>query len=285
MSAALLVERQNRDGGWPYARGVSWTEPTAYAVLALLAAGETAAAQRGVSWLRGVRREDGGWPVQAGVDQSSWVTALVALLPPERLGIPLHAGAIRWLAGQTGEESALVYRVRQWLLGNGPLSGREPPGWPWVPGAAAWVAPTSLAILALEQECRRNARPDLQSRIDAGRRFLLVRTCNEGGWNHGGVRPLGYPSRAYPETTGLALAALRGVRARQVDASVVLAQRFLSECRSADAWNWLRLGLLAQGQLPAEAFQPRTLPCRTLPETALDLMASSAVETGGALFA
>ena len=43
MSIELLVSKQNRDGGWPYVRGTSWTEPTVYAILALLAAGETEA--------------------------------------------------------------------------------------------------------------------------------------------------------------------------------------------------------------------------------------------------
>ena len=36
MSIEILLKKQNRDGGWPYVRGGSWTEPTVYAVLALL---------------------------------------------------------------------------------------------------------------------------------------------------------------------------------------------------------------------------------------------------------
>ena len=52
MSIELVLRKQNRDGGWPYARGTSWTEPTVYAILALLAAGEGGPAQRGLEWLR-----------------------------------------------------------------------------------------------------------------------------------------------------------------------------------------------------------------------------------------
>ena len=278
MSVAILVNRQNSDGGWSYARGVSWTEPTAYAVLALLAAGETDSARRGIRFLQTLRRPDGGWSPQPGIEESTWVTAVVALLPPEQLGEAAHSSAIRWLAGMTGQESTVTYRVREWLLGQGPLSGREPPGWPWMPGAAAWVGPTSLAILALEKETRRHPQPDLQRRIEEGRQFLLGRACPNGGWNHGGVQPFGYPSEAYPETTGLALAALRAVRSPKIDTGLGLASRFLGECRSADAWNWLRLGLLVQGKLPAEAAPASSLAYRTVPETSLDLVVTAAVQ-------
>src|SRR5437868_6780621 len=102
MSVEYLLSKQNRDGGWPYARGVSWTEPTAYAVLALLDAGEREGAMRGLRWLRTTQRSDGGWGPQAGVDQSTWVTALAALIPPEHLGEPAHSNAVRWVGVQTG---------------------------------------------------------------------------------------------------------------------------------------------------------------------------------------
>ena len=75
----------------------------------------------------------------------------------------------------------------------------------------------------------------------------------------------------YPETTGVALAAIRGVRSAQTDRSIATAQRFLAECRSADALNWLRLGLLAHGQLPA-GFTPPALAFRTLIETSMDML-------------
>src|SRR5947207_492022 len=116
MPVDLLLSKQNRDGGWPYVRGASWTEPTVYAVLALLAAGETAPAQRGLAWLRAAQLPDGGWPPQIGFDESIWVTALAALVPPEHLGAGAHARAIDWLLGVTGEESTLVFRFRRWLL-------------------------------------------------------------------------------------------------------------------------------------------------------------------------
>src|SRR5690242_15176356 len=117
MPIELLLSKQNPDGGWPHSRGVSWTEPTVYAILALLASGEREASARGLAWMRARQRPDGGWPPQAGFDESTWVTALAALLPRELLGAAAHGRAVDWLAGIEGEETGTVYRVRQWLLG------------------------------------------------------------------------------------------------------------------------------------------------------------------------
>jgi squalene cyclase len=285
MSTELLVSKQNRDGGWPYVRGISWTEPTVYAILALLAAGETEATNRGLAWIRARQRPDGGWPPQMGFDESTWVTALVALLPRQALGAGAHQGAIAWLTGLAGEETSNVYRVRQWLLGNNVRPEHEFAGWPWIPGAAAWVGPTSLAILALDKEHSRAPSEKIRRRLEDGRHFLLRRMCIDGGWNHGSVRALGYESSPYPETTGMALSALRGVREPQIPMSVTVAQRFLGECRSADACNWLRLGLLAQGQLPTGYCRPAAISCRTLTETSLDLLAVAAQQGRKTLWA
>jgi hypothetical protein len=283
MSIEELVGKQNLDGGWPYVRGASWTEPTVYAALALLAAGEAEYARRGLRWIAGNQRADGGWPAQAGIDQSTWVTALVALLPPEQLGQEAHRRAIAWLLGMTGEESTLTYRMREWLLGNTRPADQEFAGWPWVPGTAAWVGPTSLAMLALEKEYSRRPRADVRRRVVEGREFLVRRMCHGGGWNHGSARALGYESRPYPETTGQALAALRGVRSPEVDKALTVARRFLAECRSAEALNWLRLGLLAHDELPESYCVPPGVTSRTLPDRSLEMLVS-AVQEGSDLF-
>jgi hypothetical protein len=276
MTFELLAGKQNPDGGWPYVRGASWTEPTVYAVLAMLAAGENERAGRGVRWFRRVARPDGGYAPQAGVEESSWVTALVALLPPEQLGVAAHDRAIRWLLSTTGNESTAVYRLRQWLLGAPRSPEQAFAGWPWTPGAAGWVGPTSLAILALEKEGRRRPSAHIAGRIAEGRRFLLTRTCQEGGWNHGAPRALGYESGPYPETTGMALAALRGVDTPAVQHAIDMAHRFLADSRSADAINWLGLGLMAHGGIPANYSRPDGVECRTLPETSLALLIAEA---------
>jgi hypothetical protein len=276
MSVEIVVSKQNPDGGWPYVRGVSWTEPTVYAVLALLAAGEMAAARRGLNWLRAVELADGGWPPQASVDESTWVTSLAAIIPEEHLGAAAHQRAIAWLTSCKGEESRPMYRLGEWLSGNPRSPEQKFPGWPWVPGTAAWVSPTSLAILALDKEQRRRPSATIVARIEEGQRFHLMRMCREGGWNHGSVRALGYESNPYPETTGLALAALRGVQSPELSRAISVARQFLAVCRSADALNWLRLGLMAHGQLPPGFAPAMTIKYRAVPETALNLLVAEA---------
>ena len=83
---SFLLAAQNSDGGWGYKDGGSWAEPSAYALLALTP--ETSAADsvgRGVRWLTGLQRPDGGWPPRLAVGQSTWVTALAVLALAERL--------------------------------------------------------------------------------------------------------------------------------------------------------------------------------------------------------
>src|ERR1700675_2636148 len=87
-----LLDRQNQARGGSYGRaGPSWTEPTCYALLALSAgevypstpAPRADAAGRGVRWLISRQRQDGGWAPRESVEESTWVTALVLLLPQD----------------------------------------------------------------------------------------------------------------------------------------------------------------------------------------------------------
>jgi hypothetical protein len=216
------------------------------------------------------------------VDQSTWVTALVGLLPAELLGAAVYERTIGWLVSISGEESSRVHRLRSWLLGNR-LQKRESEAWPWMPGTAAWVGPTCVSILALEKARRRIASPEIPRRVQEGREFLLSRMCREGGWNHGSSYVLGVDASPYPETTGIALAAMRGVQSEKVEQSIRTAGAFLKDCRSADALNWLRLGLLAHNRLPAGYTPPAEITRRTLLEASLDLLIAQ-VQKGQALF-
>lgn len=249
-----LLGRQNADGGWSYRRGGSWTEPTCYALLALLAGGasHTPEVRRGVDWLRRCQRADGGFAPRESVPESTWLTALTLLLPAGTEGLD-RQHAESWTVEQTGRESGWVNRLRLWLLGaDSSGDSMSFDGWAWYPGTAAWVAPTAVSVLALEKMEKSGNQAGLHERIQQGRSFLLARRCRDGGWNHGSTRALGYDSDSYPETTGIALLALHGTTGPEVTKGLERGEQHLAACQSSEAASWLRLGLAAHGR-PASA--------------------------------
>jgi hypothetical protein len=281
LDVASIISQQNRDGGWPYRQGGgSWTEPTVFALLAQsVERSDPRSIERGLNWLRASQRQDGGWPPRPSVAQSTWVTSVVALLHPDGLGHSHHAAAIDWLMGQTGQETSLVYRLRRELIGDG--SGPEPRmGWPFFPGAAAWVSPTAISILALEKARRLQASGGVQERIQVGRQFLLDRMCKDGGWNYGRASVLGVEAESYPETTGQALLALNGLvhsgtPSPKIGRALAAAQEQARQCQSAEGLSWLQLGLQAHG-LAAKG-PARELPCRQILDSALCILARASL--------
>jgi hypothetical protein len=281
-----LLDQQNDDGGWSYRRGGgSWTEPTCYALSALLAGGLPSSGEpvaKGVQSLSVLQNSDGGFAPRRGVAESTWVTALVLLLPPDLLPPESRARAASWLLEQTGRESSLWFRLRMRLLQNELAQGQEFDGWPWYPGAAAWVGPTALSILALKKLRAQSAsaggqgrQQEIDQRLQQGRSYLLARRCRDGGWNHGSTRSLGYDSDSYPETTGIALLALYDVAAPELQEAVNVAQRHLQTCESLEASSWLTLALLACRSNPVPRQQP---PRGGAMETALAALAEAALE-------
>jgi hypothetical protein len=262
---------QNADGGWAYSRGCSWTEPTVLVMLAQLASGvDRESFDRGLRFLHSVEGRDGGWRPQPGVEESTWVTSLVALLPAEAIGPRRYQQAIEWLKGQTGRESSWSWKLRQRLAGN---KDDFPEGWPWFPGAAAWVIPTSLGILAFERALRIREDPGLRERIAAGRQFLFSHVCADGGWNHGSSKALGRDGDSYPETTGIALLALAGVpRNGQIGRALERAKAQIRTCRSAEGAAWLRMALAVHGESVQAGADIR---CRTNTDKALTAIAAS----------
>jgi hypothetical protein len=272
-SDALFYLRaaQNPDGGWGYRGGSSWTEPSAYALLAL---SEDPSAEehvrRGIQRLKILQRPDGGWPPRSSVRQSTFVTAL-ALLVLAGKDQPSAAGGARWLLQQTGQESTFAQKLRLRLLGTSPQTAAFD-GWPWYPRAAAWVTPTALALLALTKATRSFSDPKLRTRLEAGTNFLWSRVCRDGGWNHGASQALGYEAGSYPETTGVALLALRGSRTPQLAAALAAGEGHYRACRSAEGVAWLRLGLLAHSR-PAEHLPVKEVRCHTVMDYALTALA------------
>lgn len=253
-----LLGLQNADGGWGYHRGSSWAEPTCLAVLALAASGaDSGVMRRAAEWLKRCQRPDGGIAPHQQVSESTWLTVLPLLWPPALAEESIdRKSAVEWVLAQTGRESGWVYRLRLWMLGAKSEVGIQHDGWPWYPGAAAWVGPTALSILALKKLSRqRYPVSGLEIRMEQGRAFLLDRRCRDGGWNHGSTRALGYDSDSYPESTGLALLALEGTPG-DLAGGIARGEQHLATARSREAADWLRLGLMAQG---------RKRPAPTLP--------------------
>src|ERR1700679_1537564 len=106
-------DRQNRDGGWAYDKGCSWIEPTAFVLLAQsVTQVDGASYDAGLKFLVSLQQEDGGWRPQPAVAESTWVTALAALLPEEAIGAARMDRALKWLEGRTGRESSWSYRLQ-----------------------------------------------------------------------------------------------------------------------------------------------------------------------------
>lgn len=174
---AWLERHCDETGGWPWCPGsYAFAEPTAYAALALSAAGRRPAVT--VRFLAALQCADGGWTAQMprvlGVVQPSMVTptawATLALAALES-GAPSSARR-RGLA-YLGEALARGYVATPYALGLALLAGREGAadlGEALLAGAAqtlaglqrddgSWggqVAWTAIALLALAMQERRS---------------------------------------------------------------------------------------------------------------------------------
>ena len=122
-------------------------------------------------------------------------------------------------------------------------------GWPWIADTHSWVEPTALAIMAL-----RMTGSGEHPRVKEGIRLIMDRQLPGGGWNYGNTKVFGQELHPFPESTGLALNALRGVVPReQVQKSLDFLQARLQKVRTPLALSWGLMGLAAWGQEPGGA--------------------------------
>jgi hypothetical protein len=266
-----LLACQNSDGGWPFERGTSWTEPTALASLALRSHDNPAGVQQAaLAWLGKRQNADGGWSPNDAVPTSTWVTSLVILALPNtgQSADQLQRAAI-WVTGHVSQEPSTL--TRYLLLALGRTSAQVAGASPWFPGTAGWVIPTSTAILALS----RLNRTKFALQLEQSQRFLLSRRCSDGGWNHGGSSFRSENASSYAETTGLALLALAGLPSERLTAAFRLSGDFLRHPDSIEGRSWLQMGLLAHGKKVEDA-PPAALP-RTVRDISLRLLALAAI--------
>jgi hypothetical protein len=203
---------------------------------------------RAGAWLASVGRREGGFAPAPGVEEATAVTSLVilALSGLDRYREMLDRAA-QWLAGFRGAENSALIQAFRTILGRR-SAATDHGAWPWYPGTASWVAPTSLTILALEKHLAPSLPAPVGRRVFEGRKFLLVRRCPDHGWNHGGITVANEVPFSYPETTGLALLALRDFPDAGLAASLDHAEALYREVPSAEGEYWLRLALLAHGR-------------------------------------
>ena len=211
-----LLSLQSADGGFAARAGIpSTTEPTALSLLALASEPDDATRPgivRARAWLVAAQERDGGWPAVAAVPQSTWTTALAVLALGRDASTrePALAGA-RWLLALEGRRLPRSNTFKDWLLGREStvVVDESLNGWPWVHDTFSWVEPTAYAVLALDALRSLLAPEPATRRLDVARRMLADRACPNGGWNYGNSRVLGEDLWPYPDTTALALLALR----------------------------------------------------------------------------
>lgn len=298
------MRARNPDGGWPYVSGQSWTEPTALAILALRTTSVqpdkqvVEACRRGIDWLAAIQRGDGGFAPTHAVGESTWVTSLasIALASGALASGALASGAlasgdarrrnaqfarwnraIAWLLAQKPAETSGVIGFLQRLLDT-PGSHPPPGGAAWYPGTAAWVAPTAMRVFAMARAAALTGDPILKHAVEQARNFLLIRRLADGGWNHGGWYAASERVASYPETTGMALAALRGFPPQVMRPSIDLAEASIARAGSLEAWAWLNMSLVIHNRrAPTERSDaPVEFPVWTVRDLALGILSSNA---------
>lgn len=257
----VLLRLQNPDGGWGYYPGRgSCLEPTAWALIALR---EGPAVERGWKLLRSWQRPDGGWRAATKVDESHWASSLVVLLHGLRKDFgPSCQRGVTWLLGQKGVGESLFARLQR-TLSRRKIVDQDVTltAWPWRAGNAAWVEPTSYAMLALRASGPRVDPAQSRARLELGQRMLLERRCKDGGWNYGNRRVLDVDLESFPETTAAALLALHnGLDRQSVEPALARAGQAWLNRPTPLAAAMLRTAFRTWGQPFAEPAVERTIP-------------------------
>lgn len=276
-----LLRAQNADGGWGYGSGSSWTEPTAFAVLAL-ESHETASGPcaRGREWLRARQLPDGAWPPNPNVRIGTWVTSLAILALVEESAQPPIARAIQWTVSEINANTTLLEKITHRLT-RVPKSEDTAGGLPWYPNTKSWIAPTAAAVLALSAAAIQTRDESLRHHAELAKRYILSRRCSDHGWNHGGTSYRSPNASSYPEMTGMALLALSGISDAELQQSIARAEEFLENPGSMEGLSWLQMGLITRNRNRLDV--SAAFPCRTTRDVSLRLLALGAMSASNRL--
>jgi hypothetical protein len=251
-----LLEGQNADGGWGTQPGkASNVEATSFALLALGTLRERSLShslERGQDWLRQVQRPAGGFPYMAHLREGSWASPLAVIALS--FFDPDHSAVLRgveWVLRRRGSGLGLITSIQYWLAPEGFLVKLNPflKGWSWTAGTFSWVEPTAYSLIAIKKLGSRLNQDQLTTRISEGERMIYDRMCMGGGWNYGNSSVLGEELWPYPDTTALALIALRNREGEPANRlSLAALEKMLGENHSGLALGWAALCFALYGR-------------------------------------
>ena len=211
---------------------MSYVEPTAAVMLALE---DSAPRNRARDFLLGLQQKDGGWGI-AGLDsESGWMTAwaVIALAQFDAARDAVGRG-VAWLLA-TSPFNITDEKPRQDVLQVFKIDSALR-GFPWQPGDASWVHPTSLALRALAAAGRR-AEP----RVREGIAYLFDRAVANGGWNVGNPWMIDKKLAATIQDTAVALIALRAADAPsdpRIDSGIQFLRDALADAKTPAELVW-----------------------------------------------
>jgi hypothetical protein len=224
---AALAASRNPDGGWPYYAGkTSRLEPTAWALLALHAAGERVSIDPLLVWPRrdGWFLDRSSHAVNVGFNGLAAIVLRALNAPADTLTSLGNA-----LVAMKGKKLPASTVNRQ---------DNSLQGWAWTDGTFSWVEPTAWGLIALKRLGRRGDVVT-DARIEEAERLMVDRACRQGGWNFGNADVLGTPLEPYVSATALGLLAMADRRSIE---SVARSFRYLVTHRLSER-SAMALGL------------------------------------------
>lgn len=228
--------------------------------------------RRSKTWLIARQKADGGWAPSDAVERSTWVTSLAVLALADDPGLQaVVRRGCAFLAAQTVPPYTIWQRLVR-RFEELPATEDAQGGSPWFPGTAAWIIPTAFMALAMKRVCLFQ-KGEFLAHVQTAENFLLSRRCADGGWHHGGSRFNSESAPSYPETTGLALLALRNVAREELAPSIECARNWLVRPGSIEGLSFLKLGLWVHGYKAPGDF--RAFRCWTTRDLSLQILVST----------